>query len=82
MQKEDYGNRLIASDLRNPDFVKMAESYGMPAIKARSPEELRVALRKALTENKPALIEVPMGETPAPWKYIQLPRNRPVKKRG
>lgn len=80
MQKEDYGNRLIASDLRNPDFVKMAESYGMAATKARGPEELRTALRKALKANKPALIEVPMSETPAPWKYIQLPRNRPAKK--
>jgi hypothetical protein len=25
------------------------------------------------------LIEVPMGETPAPWKFMQLPRVRPRK---
>jgi hypothetical protein len=25
------------------------------------------------------LIEVPIGETPAPWKFIQLPRARPRK---
>ena len=80
MQKEDYGNRLIASDLRNPDFVKLAESHGMPAVKAHNPEELRVALRKALAAGVPSLIEVPQGETPAPWKYIQLPRNRPPRK--
>jgi acetolactate synthase-1/2/3 large subunit len=77
MQKEDYGNRLIASDLRNPDFVKLAESHGAVALKARSPEELRPVLRRALKEKGPTLIEVPMGETPAPWKLIQLPRVRP-----
>jgi thiamine pyrophosphate-dependent acetolactate synthase large subunit-like protein len=39
----------------------------MQATKTCGPEELRTALRKALKDNKPALIEVPMSETPAPW---------------
>ena len=79
MQKEDYGNRLIASDLTNPDFVKMAESYGAVGLKANSPDELRVALRRGFKEAGPVLIEVPIGETPAPWKFVQLPRVRPRK---
>jgi acetolactate synthase I/II/III large subunit len=79
MQKEDYGNRVIASDLTNPDFVKMAESYGAMGLRANSPEELRVALRRGLKEPGPVLIEVPIGETPAPWKFVQLPRVRPRK---
>jgi acetolactate synthase-1/2/3 large subunit len=77
MQKEDYGNRVIASDLTNPDFVKMAESYGAMGLRAHSPQELRVALRRAFKEPGPVLIEVPIGDTPAPWKFIQLPRVRP-----
>ena len=28
MQQEQYGNRLIGSDLANPDFVRFAESFG------------------------------------------------------
>jgi acetolactate synthase-1/2/3 large subunit len=28
IQEENYGNRLIASDLANPDFVKFAEAFG------------------------------------------------------
>ena len=28
IQEEKFGNRLIASDLANPDFVKFAESFG------------------------------------------------------
>jgi acetolactate synthase-1/2/3 large subunit len=77
MQKEDYGNRVIASDLTNPDFVKMAESFGAVGLRANSPEELRVALRRGLKESGPVVIEVPIGETPAPWKFVQLPRVRP-----
>ncbi len=79
MQREDYGGRTIASDLTNPDFVKMAESFGAMGLRAKSPEELRVALRRALKEPGPVLIEVPIGETPAPWKFVQLPRVRPRK---
>jgi uncharacterized protein (DUF2237 family) len=42
-QQEDYGNRVIASDLANPDFVKFGESFGAAAERVRSPEELRGA---------------------------------------
>lgn len=79
MQQEDYGNRVIASTLTNPDFVKMAESYGAVGLKANSPEALRGALRRAFKEPGPVLIEVPIGDTPAPWKFVQLPRVRPRK---
>ncbi|MGE0851582.1 MAG: thiamine pyrophosphate-dependent enzyme [Hyphomicrobiaceae bacterium] len=79
MQRDDYRGRLIASDLTNPDFVKMAESYGAVGLKATSPEELRGVLRRALKEPGPTLIEVPIGDTPAPWKFVQLPRVRPRK---
>ena len=51
----------------------------MMALKVRSPEALRTALRQALAANGPVLIEVPVGEMPAPWKFFQLPRNRPVR---
>jgi acetolactate synthase-1/2/3 large subunit len=76
MQRDDYSGRLIASDLTNPDFVKMAESYGAMGLRANSPEELRAALRRGLKEPGPVLIEVPIGDTPAPWKFMQLPRVR------
>jgi acetolactate synthase-1/2/3 large subunit len=79
MQRDDYGGRLIASDLTNPDFVKMAESYGAVGLRANSPDELRVALRRGFKEPGPVVIEVPIGDTPAPWKFVQLPRVRPRK---
>src|SRR6202008_1636858 len=48
IQQERFGNRLIASDLANPDFVAFAESFGATGERARTPEELRAALRRAL----------------------------------
>jgi len=76
IQALQYGNRLIASDLTNPDFVKFAESFGMAAFRAASPDALEGTLRRAFALNAPALIHVPVGEMPSPWDMILLPRVR------
>jgi acetolactate synthase-1/2/3 large subunit len=76
MQRELYGNRVIASDLFNPDFVRLAESFGVCARRASDPEGLQDALKGALAEDAPAVIEVKVGEFPAPWQHIALPRVR------
>jgi acetolactate synthase I/II/III large subunit len=74
IQKERYGNRLIASDLQNPDFVAFGKSFGAEAMRARSPEELRAALRRAFAHRDgPTLIEVPVGELPSPWEFLNMP---------
>jgi acetolactate synthase-1/2/3 large subunit len=79
MQKELYGGRRIAVDLQNPDFVKLAESFGISARRANDPEELRQSLRSAIATAGPTLIEVPVGEMTRPWDYIHMPRVRPPK---
>lgn len=76
IQQQQYGNRLIASDLTNPDFVRFAESFGVRAWRATTPEALEAALRAALNARAPALIQVPVGEMPSPWDMILLPRVR------
>jgi acetolactate synthase-1/2/3 large subunit len=73
IQEERFGNRLIACDLANPDFVKYAESFGAVGLRARDPAVLRVALREAFTRREPALIEVPVGPMPSPWEFIHMP---------
>jgi acetolactate synthase-1/2/3 large subunit len=76
-QEERYGNRLIGSDLANPDFVRFAESFGAAAERARNPAELGGALARAFKRRDvPSLIEVPLGPLPSPWEFIRLPRNR------
>ncbi|MCY4412999.1 MAG: thiamine pyrophosphate-binding protein [Caldilineaceae bacterium] len=73
MQKERYGGRVIASELHNPDFVTYAESFGARGLRVHSPVELREALAGAFAANAPVLIEVPVGEMPAPWTKMSAP---------
>jgi acetolactate synthase-1/2/3 large subunit len=76
MQKNDYGNKLIAVDLFNPNFPKMADSYGIAGVRATSPDALRRELKAALKRRGPSLIEVPVGEMPDPWPTLIMPRVR------
>ena len=77
IQEEDYGNRLIASDLANPDFVKFAESFGAAAERVRTPAELRKALRRGFARRDgPTLIDMPVGPMPSPWEFILMGKVR------
>jgi acetolactate synthase-1/2/3 large subunit len=77
IQQDVYGDRQIANDLANPDFVRFGESFGAAAERAKTPKALRAALKRAVRRrDTPTLIEVPVGPMPNPWKYIFLPRVR------
>lgn len=76
MQKTLHGNRLIGSDLANPDFVRLGESFGIAAHRVNNAEGLRRQLEQSLAANEPALIEVPCGDMPSPWQFIDMPKVR------
>jgi acetolactate synthase-1/2/3 large subunit len=77
MQQEKHGNRVVATDLVNPDFVRLAESFGMASTRVDGPAALRTALERAITAREPALIEVPVGVMPDPFPFFNyLPRVR------
>jgi acetolactate synthase-1/2/3 large subunit len=77
IQQERYGNRLIGSDLANPDFVQFAKSFGAEAARVNGPHELRAALRRAFAHRDgPTIIEVPVGAMPSPWEFILMGRTR------
>jgi acetolactate synthase I/II/III large subunit len=76
MQKTLHGNRLIGSDLANPDFVRLGESFGIASHRVTDAEGLRRKLEQSLAANEPALIEVPCGDMPSPWQFIDMPRVR------
>jgi acetolactate synthase-1/2/3 large subunit len=76
IQRENFGGRLIASELRNPDFVKLAESFGMAAFRAATAPELQAAVTRALKLDAPALIHVPCGDMPSPWPFLRMPKVR------
>ena len=58
LQDSHYGGRRVAVDLVNPDFVRLAESFGALGLRVTKPEEFKPALNKALSADKPALISV------------------------
>ena len=76
-QDEWFEGRRICSDLTNPDFVKMAESYGAGGYRVSSPKELAEILPRALGDSGPTIVEVSIGERmPSPWEFILMEQNR------
>src|SRR5580698_9519588 len=75
-QRERFDGRVVASDLVNPDFVKLAESFGVGASRVTSPDHFRPALEKALADGGPYLIaiEVPTDSEASPWAFIHPAR--------
>jgi acetolactate synthase-1/2/3 large subunit len=76
MQRELYDNRIIATDLHNPDFVKMAESFGAQAFRAETADQLRQAIRHGFATDLPTLIEVPVGDLPSVDRFRKFSRVR------
>jgi thiamine pyrophosphate-dependent acetolactate synthase large subunit-like protein len=62
-QKEERGGRYLGVDLVNPDYVKLAGAYGIPGVRANSPEELEREVKLAFDRDLPTIIDVPI----APW---------------
>lgn len=58
MNFRDAGMAPIACDIYVPDFLKIAEGYGCPAIRARTLEEFKAALQQAQQASVPTLIEL------------------------
>ena len=58
-QDKKFG-RHFGTDFTNPDFVKLAEAFGMPAWRCESVEDYRDALRRALGLEVPSLIVLPI----------------------
>ena len=60
----DMGKYQI--DLRNPDFVKLANAYGIDSIKVESQEDLELAIDKASNSHHPFLVDVCVCEENIP----------------
>ncbi len=79
MQIRDYDERVIATDLVNPDFVKLAEAFGANGYRAETEAQLREAMQKGFASDLPTVIEVPIGETPSVDRFRNMGHIRPPK---
>ncbi|MBE9512957.1 MAG: biosynthetic-type acetolactate synthase large subunit [Chloroflexi bacterium] len=52
-----YRRRYVATPLSSPDFIKIAEAYGLPALRVRHKEEVVPAIKRAMDEDGPFLID-------------------------
>jgi len=52
-----YGRRYVATPLSGPDFVKIAEAYGIPGLRVKHKEEVVPAIERAMAEQGPFLID-------------------------
>jgi acetolactate synthase-1/2/3 large subunit len=76
-QKTQFNGHVIATDFTNPDFVKMGDSFGALAMRAKTPDELTKAIDKGLaTTDRPTLIDVPVGAMKSPFQFMALGRVR------
>jgi len=63
-----FGNRLIGSDLVNPDFVGFAESFGAKARGPGAAGTARGVAARLRASDGPTIIDVPVGAMPSPWE--------------
>lgn len=52
-----YERRYVATPLSGPDFVKVAEAYGIPALRVKMRSEVVPAIEQAMEEPGPFLID-------------------------
>lgn len=61
-QRLFYNRRYSSTDLGEiPDFVKLAEAYGVEGVRTDDPEELKSVLRRAARADQPIIIDVPIS---------------------
>jgi acetolactate synthase I/II/III large subunit len=66
IQNRAHDGRYLDVELNNPDFLKLADAYGVPGSRVRTPDELRTAVGAALDRDGPSLIEVPDD-----WRFLR-----------
>jgi acetolactate synthase-1/2/3 large subunit len=73
---EAWGGQYGA-ELQNPDFMKLADAFGVLGLRAKEPTEVGKLVREAIERDRPALVEVPVGRMARPMFFA--PRRTPTK---
>jgi acetolactate synthase I/II/III large subunit len=71
-QQTNFDGRTIASDFANPDFELLAKAYGVNYLRATDGPGIAAAVKAAIPNTGPTLIEVPvdLATEVNPWPYI------------
>ena len=84
-----YKNNIVSTPLKNPDFVKLAEAFGVMGLRAEKKEQVEDVILKAMAHKGPVLIDfqVKYGENVYPMvppgasldETIDMPKWTPEK---
>jgi acetolactate synthase-1/2/3 large subunit/sulfoacetaldehyde acetyltransferase len=74
-QKHFYAGRYIGCDIGNPRYDQFARLFGAAGYYVEHPDQVGDTVKKALSENSPAVIEIPIDpdEFPTPVAAIRRP---------
>jgi acetolactate synthase-1/2/3 large subunit len=60
------------AELHNPDFMKLADAYGVVGMRAKQPTDVGQLVHDAIQLDRPVLIEVPVGRMARPPFFSPL----------
>jgi acetolactate synthase-1/2/3 large subunit/sulfoacetaldehyde acetyltransferase len=74
-QKHFYDGRYIGCDIGNPRYDQLARLFGAGGYYVEHPDQVGDTVKKALSENSPAIIEIPIdpNEFPTPAAAVRRP---------
>ena len=65
-----FDEHFIGTDLHNPDFMKLAEAYGVAGLRCRA-EDLGASLKEALSLDAPVLLEIEVPIMMPPFQVVR-----------
>ena len=74
---DEWWGGAYGAALHNPDFMKLADAFGVHGMRAKDPTQVGSLVRDAIQLDRPVLIEVPVGRMPTPIFFP--PRKAPTK---
>jgi acetolactate synthase-1/2/3 large subunit len=66
IQTMTYKGRYVASQFVTPDFMKLADAFGVLGLRAERPGEVAAMVRSAFEANRPAIVSVPIDPNEMP----------------
>ncbi len=65
-----FEKRYSSTMLKNPDFVKLAEAFGIYAIRVEDKEDLSEALQNAINHDGPVLMDIVVAQEENVWPMV------------
>ncbi|MDG4894110.1 thiamine pyrophosphate-binding protein [Mesorhizobium sp. WSM4976] len=76
-QEREYPSRVVATELKNPDFAALARAYGGHGETVEKTADFAPAFERARTSGKPAIVEIKLDpEAITPTRTLTQIRNK------